>query len=109
MELVLAQVSPEFIQLRLGLDVITACDIRLCTQDALFCVKEVDLGITADVGVLQRLPRIVGNQGWVRHICFTGKNVEATEALHQGLVSQVFIDKVSLIGLYSVYCWIDWL
>ena len=43
-----------------GLDIISAADIRYCTEDAYFCVKEVDLAITADMGVLQRLPGLVG-------------------------------------------------
>lgn len=43
-----------------GVDLITACDIRLAATDATFCVKEVDVGITADLGTLQRLPHIVG-------------------------------------------------
>lgn len=43
-----------------GVDIVTACDIRYCTADALFCVKEADLAIVADMGTLQRLPGIVG-------------------------------------------------
>ena len=43
-----------------GVDMATACDIRYCTADARFCVKEVDLAIVADMGTLQRLPSIVG-------------------------------------------------
>ncbi len=45
-----------------GVDMISACDMRLCTADAVFQIKEVDIGIAADVGTLQRLPKIVGNQ-----------------------------------------------
>nr|KAF6409691.1 enoyl-CoA hydratase 1 [Rousettus aegyptiacus] len=48
-----------------GVDLITACDIRYCAQDAFFQVKEVDLGLAADVGTLQRLPRVIGNQSRV--------------------------------------------
>ncbi|GFH19390.1 uncharacterized protein HaLaN_16331 [Haematococcus lacustris] len=44
-----------------GVDLITACDVRVCSKDATFCVKEVDLGITADLGTLQRLPHIIGH------------------------------------------------
>ncbi|XP_078675114.1 delta(3,5)-Delta(2,4)-dienoyl-CoA isomerase, mitochondrial-like isoform X3 [Branchiostoma floridae x Branchiostoma belcheri] len=44
-----------------GVDLITACDIRLCTQDAWFQIKEVDIGLAADVGTLQRLPKVIGN------------------------------------------------
>jgi delta(3,5)-delta(2,4)-dienoyl-CoA isomerase len=45
-----------------GIDLITACDIRLCTSDAWFQIKEVDIGLAADVGTLQRLPKIIGNE-----------------------------------------------
>lgn len=45
-----------------GIDMITACDIRCCTESAVFCVKEIDLGITADLGTLQRLFRLI-NEG----------------------------------------------
>lgn len=56
-----------------GVDLITACDIRYCAQDAFFCVKEVDVGLAADVGSLQRLPKVIGNAGLVRELCFTGR------------------------------------
>ncbi|KAL1915495.1 uncharacterized protein VTP21DRAFT_6619 [Calcarisporiella thermophila] len=72
-----------------GVDLITACDIRYCTQDAYFSVKEVDIGMAADVGTLQRLPKIVGNDSLVREMCYTGRNVYAEEALKFGLVSKV--------------------
>lgn len=52
---------------------ITACDIRYCVKDALFCVKEVDVGLAADVGTLQRLPKVIGNQSLVRELCYTGR------------------------------------
>ena len=45
----------------LGLNLVTACDVRYCSSDAWFQLKEVDIGIAADVGVLQRMPRIVAN------------------------------------------------
>lgn len=45
-----------------GIDLIAACDIRVCSEDAMFQIKEVDIGVTADLGTLQRLPKIVGNQ-----------------------------------------------
>jgi len=76
-----------------GVDLITACDIRYCSQDARFTVKEIDVGLAADVGVLQRLPKVVHNESWVREVCFTARWVEAKEALQQGLVSCVFKDK----------------
>lgn len=45
-----------------AIDLITACDLRFCTDSALFCIKETDLAMVADIGTLQRLPRIVGDQ-----------------------------------------------
>ncbi|KAK5668957.1 hypothetical protein BDV3_006325 [Batrachochytrium dendrobatidis] len=81
-----------------GMDMITACDIRWCSKDALFSVKEVDIGIAADLGTLQRLPKIVGNDGWAREICFTGRMVSSSEALQFGLVSRVFDDKNKLLS-----------
>ncbi|PVU96200.1 hypothetical protein BB561_001309 [Smittium simulii] len=79
-----------------GVDLATACDIRYCTQDAYFIVKEVDIGMAADVGTLQRLPKVVANDSWVREICYTAKKVYAEEAKTFGLVSSVFDTKESL-------------
>lgn len=56
-----------------GVDLITACDIRYCAKDSFFCVKEVDIGLAADVGSLQRLPKVIGNNSLVRELCFTGR------------------------------------
>ncbi|KAL2913826.1 hypothetical protein HK105_206705 [Polyrhizophydium stewartii] len=80
-----------------GIDLIAACDIRFCSKDARFTVKEVDIGIAADLGTLQRLPKIVGNHSWVRDICYTARFVPAQEALQFGLVSRVLDDKEQLI------------
>uniref|UniRef100_A0A8C5KST4 Enoyl coenzyme A hydratase 1, peroxisomal n=1 Tax=Jaculus jaculus TaxID=51337 RepID=A0A8C5KST4_JACJA len=76
-----------------GVDLITACDIRYCAQDAYFQVKEVDVGLAADVGTLQRLPKIIGNQSLVNELVFTARKMMADEALVSGLVSRVFQDK----------------
>ncbi|WCJ37122.1 Delta(3 5)-Delta(2 4)-dienoyl-CoA isomerase mitochondrial [Euphorbia peplus] len=67
-----------------AVDLVTACDIRFCTRDSIFSVKEVDLAIVADMGTLQRLPPIVGY----------GKAVEL--AMDMGLVSNVFESKQAL-------------
>lgn len=72
-----------------AIDMITACDMRYCTKDAVFCVKEIDLGIVADVGTLQRLPKIV-SEGIAKEWAYTGRNVEAEEALNTHLVNQIF-------------------
>ncbi|KAF9622361.1 hypothetical protein IFM89_031164 [Coptis chinensis] len=75
-----------------GIDIITACDIRYCTEDAFFTVKEVDLGITADLGTLQRLPRIVG-YGNAIELALTARRFSGLEAKSLGLVSRVFGNK----------------
>jgi len=68
-----------------GVDLITACDLRLCTADASFSVKEVDLGIVADLGTLQRLPGIVGEQR-ARELSYTGRFIDSEEAVRIGLI-----------------------
>ncbi|KAJ2661976.1 hypothetical protein IW148_003183 [Coemansia sp. RSA 1199] len=73
----------------IGIDVISACDIRVASADAYFMVKEVDIGMAADVGTLQRLPKVVGNNSWVRDVCYTARKVSAKEALDVGLLSRV--------------------
>lgn len=72
-----------------GVDLITAADIRYCTDDAWFQVKEVEIGMAADVGTLQRLPKVIGSQSLVRELCFTGRKFDSKEAFASGLVSRV--------------------
>ncbi|MBK8321857.1 MAG: crotonase/enoyl-CoA hydratase family protein [Betaproteobacteria bacterium] len=72
-----------------GMDLITACDIRYCSADAKFSVKEIDVGMTADVGTLQRLPRLVG-EGMARELAYTGRVVDGAEAQAIGLVNRCF-------------------
>lgn len=79
-----------------GIDLITAADIRYCSADAVFSVKEVDVGLAADVGTLQRLPKVVGNASWVKDVCLTARTFNASEALTQGLVSAVLPDRKAL-------------
>ncbi|XP_045298380.1 delta(3,5)-Delta(2,4)-dienoyl-CoA isomerase, mitochondrial [Leopardus geoffroyi] len=80
-----------------GVDLVTACDIRYCTQDAFFQVKEVDIGLAADVGTLQRLPKVIGNQSLVNELAFTSRKMMADEALGSGLVSRVFPNKEDML------------
>lgn len=72
-----------------GVDLIASCDIRLCSADARFSLREVKVAIVADLGSLQRLPRIIG-EGHTRELAFTGKDITAARALQIGLVSDVF-------------------
>lgn len=74
-----------------GIDLVTACDFRYAAADARFCVKEIDVAIVADVGTLQRLPRIVG-EGVAREMAFTAREYSAQEALELRLVNRVFPD-----------------
>ena len=72
-----------------GVDMICAADSRYCTEDAYFCIKETQLGMTADVGTLQRLPHLI-SQGLARELAYTGRKLGAQEALGCGLVNRVF-------------------
>lgn len=71
-----------------GIDLISACDIRLCTGDAKFSVRETKVAIVADLGTLQRLPKIV-SAGHVAELAYTGKDIDASRALAIGLVNSV--------------------
>lgn len=81
-----------------GVDLVSACDIRYCTQDAFFQIKEVDMGLAADVGTLQRLPKVIGNQSLVNELTFSARKMMADEALDSGLVSRVFQDKDAMLN-----------
>lgn len=74
-----------------GIDLITACDIRLAAADAVFSVRETKIAMVADVGTLQRLPAIV-DPGRVAEIVYTGRDFTADEAKEMGLVSHVLAD-----------------
>lgn len=74
-----------------GVDLISACDIRLASADAKFSIRETKIAIVADVGTLQRLPSIIG-KGHVAELAFTGKDIDAERARHIGLVNDVFPD-----------------
>ena len=71
-----------------GVDLVSACDIRVCSADAFFQVAEIDVGITADLGTLQRLPHLIPG-GVVRELALTGRRMGAAEALRWGLVTEV--------------------
>ncbi|KAL5283709.1 ECH1.2 family protein [Megaselia abdita] len=80
-----------------GVDFITAADIRYSTKDAWFQVKEVDIGMAADVGSLQRFPKVIGSQSLARELCFTGRKFLSDEAVKCGLVSRVFENQEELL------------
>ncbi len=75
-----------------GVDLVTACDMRVCSADAYFRVQEINVAITADVGTLQRLPRLIPD-GVARELCYTGRKMFAEEARSVGLVNSVLEDR----------------
>ncbi len=72
-----------------GVDMISACDIRLATKDAFFCIQEINIGMTADVGTFPRFCRLLP-EGWVRQIAYTGERLPAARARELGLVNETF-------------------
>jgi len=80
-----------------GLDLISACDVRVCSSEAMFSLREVKLAIIADIGSLQRLPHIIG-QGAAREMALTGKDIDAQRALRMGLVSDVMENPDALLA-----------
>ena len=80
-----------------ALDLVCAADSRYCTTDAYFTIKETELGMTADVGTLQRLPKLIP-AGIVKELAFTGRKFSAQEAQQFGLVNRVFDDQESMLA-----------
>ena len=78
-----------------GVDIIAACDIRYCTEDAYFCIKEIDMGLVADIGTMQRLPKIL-NPGMMNELALTGRNVYGPEAKEIGLVNKAYGSKAKM-------------
>jgi delta(3,5)-delta(2,4)-dienoyl-CoA isomerase len=75
-----------------GIDLACCCDIRLSAPGAVFSVREVKIGLAADIGTLQRLPKITGNDSRVRELCYTGETFDHEEALAIGFVSRISQD-----------------
>ena len=85
-----------------AVDMITACDMRYMTEEAFICVQEINIGMTADVGTLQRLPKIIP-EGVARELSYTGRRMPADEAKACGLVNEVFPDVEAMrAGVMSV-------
>ena len=80
-----------------AVDMVTACCIRYATQDAFFCVQEINIGLVADVGTLQRLPKLLP-MGLVKELAYTGRRLSAENALKHGLVTQVFETQEALVA-----------
>ncbi|KAI1778267.1 ClpP/crotonase [Hypoxylon cercidicola] len=81
------------ISIGLAIDMSCCADVRICSRDTKFSVKEVDIGMAADIGTLSRLPKIVSSISWVKDVCLSARNFGADEALAAGFVSQVLETK----------------
>jgi enoyl-CoA hydratase len=79
-----------------GVDMVAATDMRYCTADAFFTIMEINIGMTADVGTLQRLPHLIP-AGLMRELAYTGRRLEAAEAKDVGLVNQVYENHDAMI------------
>ena len=80
-----------------AVDLVTACDLRYASAEAFFCVQEINIGMTADVGTLQRLGTVVP-EGFAREMAYTGRRVPAARAYEVGLVQQVYADPQALLA-----------
>jgi enoyl-CoA hydratase len=72
-----------------AVDMVTACCLRYATADAFFCIQEINIGMVADVGTLQRLPKLIP-EAVVKELAYTGRRLPAARALALGLVNEVF-------------------
>lgn len=81
----------------LAIDMSCCADVRICSKDTKLAVKEVDIGIAADIGTLSRLPKVVSNISWVKDIALSGRIFGAEEALAAGFVSHVYGSKAESI------------
>jgi enoyl-CoA hydratase len=79
-----------------AVDLVTACDVRYASADAFFCVQEINIGMTADVGTLQRLGTVVP-EGVARELALTGRRMPAQRAYEVGLVQHVYPDHAALV------------
>jgi len=80
-----------------AVDLVTACDLRYASADAFFVIQEINIGMTADVGTLQRLPKLIP-EGVARELAYVGGRLPAARAYEIGLVNQVFDDHDSLVA-----------
>ncbi|MFN4325411.1 MAG: crotonase/enoyl-CoA hydratase family protein [Azonexus sp.] len=79
-----------------GLDLVACCDMRYASADATWSIKEIDIGMVADVGTLQRLPRLIG-EAMTRELAYTGRQVDSDEAERLGLINRRFATPDELV------------
>ena len=79
-----------------AVDMVTAADMRYCTADAFFVIQEINIGMTADVGTLQRLPKVIPD-GAARELAYTGRRMPAARAKEVGLVNEVYESQVAML------------
>ena len=79
-----------------GVDMTCCADMRYATEDAYFSIREIDIGMTADVGTLQRLPKLIPD-GAVRELAYTGRAMDAEEARELGFVNRVYEDRETML------------
>ncbi|KOS21467.1 Delta(3,5)-Delta(2,4)-dienoyl-CoA isomerase, mitochondrial [Escovopsis weberi] len=87
------------VSIGLAIDIACCADVRVCAADTRFAVKEVDIGLAADVGTLARLPKIVGSTSWVKEVCLLARDFDGAEALAAGFVSAVAADKAAALAV----------
>merc|ERR1711981_1064768 len=81
----------------LAIDILSACDIRYCDQTAWFTIKEVDVGLAADIGTLQRMGKVCGNDSTVRELALTARKFDAAEAKEIGFMSSIAEDRQQMM------------
>ncbi|MDY7105345.1 MAG: crotonase/enoyl-CoA hydratase family protein [Actinomycetota bacterium] len=80
-----------------GVDLVSAADLRYATESAWFCIQEINIGMTADVGTLQRMPKLVA-EGIVRELAYTGRRWSAAEARAAGFVNELYPDHETMVA-----------
>jgi enoyl-CoA hydratase len=79
-----------------AVDMVTACCLRYASADAFFCIQEINIGMVADVGTLQRLPKLIP-MAVAKELAYTGRRMGSEQALQHGLVNQVLPDAASAL------------
>ncbi|KAK1654261.1 enoyl-CoA hydratase/isomerase [Colletotrichum phormii] len=86
------------ISIGIAIDISCCADVRIAARNTRFAVKEVDIGLAADLGTLSRLPKLVGSTSWVKDVCLSARDFSAEEALAVGFVSQVHDSKDAAVA-----------